>query len=64
MYPSDRRTAYIRLLAEIDQRIAECEERSQQVLTFEEHALVRAQLKMRIHAKERVERLLMVLESA
>jgi hypothetical protein len=40
MIPTDRRTAYIRLLAEIDQRNAECEECSQQALTFEEHALV------------------------
>jgi hypothetical protein len=55
---TDRRTTYIRLLAEIDQRIAECEDLSQQVLNFEEHALVRARLRLLLRARGRVEGLI------
>jgi hypothetical protein len=64
MATSDRRTAYVRLLAEIDQRVAECKDLSQQVVNFEEHALVRARLRLRLRARSRVETLIAKLEPA
>jgi len=57
--PSERRTAYLRLLAEINQRIAECEELARQrVLADDEIEYVAVHLKLRRDARKRVERLL------
>jgi len=59
MTPSKRRAACIRLLAEIDQLIAECKDlASQPVLADDEQEYLAVHLQMRRDARERVERLL------
>ena len=59
MAPSERRTAALRLLAKIDQLIAECEDiASQALLADDEMDCVANHLQMRRDARKRVEELL------
>ena len=59
MSATERRLALLRLLAEIDQRIAECEDlASQPVLADDEIEYVAIHLKMRRDARKRVEELI------
>lgn len=56
---ADRRAACLRLLAEIDQLIAECEDlAAQPVLADDEREYLAVHLQFRRHARERVERML------
>jgi hypothetical protein len=59
MTPAKRRTAYIRLLAAIDQLIAECEDLADQpVLADDEREYLAVHLQLRRDARERVEKML------
>ena len=59
MTPAERRTARIRLLAHIDQQIAECEDlASQPVLADDEAEYLAVQLTLRRQWRERVEKML------
>lgn len=59
MTPAERRAACLRLLAEIDQLIAECEDlASQPVLADDEREYLAVHLKLPRDARERVERIL------
>jgi hypothetical protein len=59
MTPADRRDALIRLLAEIDQLIAECEDLADQpVLADDEREYLAVHLKLRRQWRERVEKML------
>lgn len=63
MTPAERRTACIKLLAEIDQAIADCEELlSQPILADDETEYLAVHLTMRRLWRERVEKMLSALE--
>lgn len=65
MTPTERRQACIKLLAETDQLIAECEDLADQpVLADDEREYLAIHLKLRRDARERVERMLARFETA
>jgi hypothetical protein len=55
--PSERRTAALRLLAKLDQEIAECESLWAEILADDERKVVALNLKFRLKSRENVERL-------
>jgi hypothetical protein len=58
MTPFDRRTACLRLLAKLDQEIAECESLWAEILADDEREVVALNLKFRLKSRENVEQLL------
>ena len=59
MTPSERRTALLRLLAHLDQQIAECEMLTvEPILADDERECVAVNLKFRLKSRKRVEELL------
>jgi hypothetical protein len=58
MTPAERRTACLRLLAKLDQEIAECEALWAEILADDEREAVAVNLKFRLKSRENVERLL------
>jgi hypothetical protein len=58
MTPSDRRPACLRLLAKLDQEIAECEALWAEILADDEREAVAVNLTFRPKSRENVERLL------
>jgi hypothetical protein len=57
MSPSERRAACLRLLAKLDQEVAECESLWQEILADDERKVVALNLKFRLKSRENVERL-------
>jgi hypothetical protein len=57
MTPSERRAACLRLLAKLDQEIAECESLWAEILADDERKVVALNLKFRLKSRENVERL-------
>jgi hypothetical protein len=63
MTPAERRTALIRVLARIDQQIAECESlAAQPVMSYDEEEFVAIQLASGLYARKQAERLLRKLD--
>jgi hypothetical protein len=58
MTPSERRAARLRLLAKLDQKIAECESLWQEILADDEREAVAVNWKFRLTTRKHVERLL------
>jgi hypothetical protein len=58
MDPAERRKACLKLLAKLDQEIAECEALWTELLADDEREPVTVNLKFRLRSKENVERLL------
>jgi hypothetical protein len=62
--PAERRTALIRLLAKIDQQLAECESlAAQPVLSYDEEEFVAIQMANCLHGRKQAERLLRKLNA-
>jgi hypothetical protein len=58
MTPSERRAACLKLLAKLDQEIAECEALWQEILADDEREVVAVNWQFRLTSRKRVERLL------
>jgi hypothetical protein len=58
MTPSERRKACLKLLAKLDQEIAECESLWAEILADDEREVVAVNLTFRLKSRERVEALI------
>jgi hypothetical protein len=63
MTPSERRAACLRLLAKLDQDIAECESLWYEILADDKREVVAVQMAFRRKSRERVEALIERLEA-
>lgn len=63
MTPTERRAACLKLLAHLDQQIAECESLWAEILADDERECVAVNLEYRLKSRERVEELLERIKS-